>query len=71
LRPRTTDPACRRNRLAELGQRGHRLDESKSGAGLGLAIALEIVRLNNGKIEFQKASIGGLAVWLTAAAATG
>src|SRR5207253_2835868 len=64
-------PGLPENRLAELGQRGHRLDESKSGAGLGLAIALEIVRLNNGKIEFQKASIGGLAVWLTLPAATG
>ena len=65
-------PGLPAHRLAELGQRGHRLDETKSGAGLGLAIASEIVRLNNGKIEFQKAPAGGLAVWLTLpAAATG
>ena len=62
------------DRLSELGQRGHRLDESKPGAGLGLAIASEIVRLNNGRIEFEKAAtvvLGRLAFTFPAASNMG
>jgi signal transduction histidine kinase len=47
-----------------VAQRGHRADESKAGAGLGLAIAKEIVTLNSGSVEFGVASSGGLAVHL-------
>ncbi len=47
-----------------VSQRGHRADESKAGAGLGLAIAKEIVTLNSGSVEFGVGSSGGLAVHL-------
>ncbi|MBB4051318.1 signal transduction histidine kinase [Devosia subaequoris] len=48
--------------LAEIGQRGRRLDESKPGSGLGLAIASEIVAQNGGRLSFARASEGGLEV---------
>lgn len=48
--------------LAQLGQRGRRLDESRPGSGIGLAIAREIVLLNGGRLEFSRAPEGGLAV---------
>jgi len=48
--------------LAEIGQRGRRLDESKPGSGLGLAIASEIVAQNGGRLSFGRASQGGLEV---------
>lgn len=51
--------------LARLGIRGHRLDESAPGSGLGLGIAREIVALNNGSIDFAGASSGGLLVTVT------
>ena len=41
--------------LSRLGIRGRRLDETKPGAGLGLAIAREIVALNDGAMTFGKA----------------
>jgi signal transduction histidine kinase len=47
-----------------VSQRGHRADENKAGAGLGLAIAKEIVTLNSGSVEFGVAGSGGLAVHL-------
>lgn len=53
------DPA----RLAELGQRGQRLDE-RSEHGLGLAIALDLVDALEGRIAFETAPIGGLRVRL-------
>jgi signal transduction histidine kinase len=56
--------------LAEqLGKRGHRLDEGKPGAGLGLAIAREIVGLNEGTIAFGQSARGGFAVRLELPAA--
>jgi signal transduction histidine kinase len=51
--------------IAQLGKRGTRLDETMAGNGLGLAIALEVVRLNNGSIELSRARSGGLAVRVT------
>lgn len=50
--------------MAELGQRGKRLDETRSGTGLGLAIAEEIVRLNRGEMSFGDSRMGGLEVVL-------
>lgn len=50
--------------MAELGQRGKRLDETRSGTGLGLAIAAEIVRLNRGEMSFGDSRMGGLEVVL-------
>jgi signal transduction histidine kinase len=49
---------------SQLGERGHRLDESLPGTGLGLSIAREILSLNGGTIAFTRADIGGLLVSL-------
>jgi signal transduction histidine kinase len=43
-----------------LGVRGHRLDETKSGTGIGLAVAKEIVRLNSGTLHLETSAKGGL-----------
>jgi signal transduction histidine kinase len=48
--------------IEKLGQRGVRLDEQSEGHGLGVAIALEILRLNHGGIEMGRSSLGGLSV---------
>lgn len=58
-------PGIAPERLAQLGVRGQRLDETMPGDGLGLAIAAEILTLNNGAIAYGKAETGGLAVTLT------
>ena len=55
-------PGVPNNRLAELGIRGHRLDEARPGTGLGLSIASEVVKINRGTIGFSSAEIGGLCV---------
>lgn len=47
---------------ASLGTRGHKLDEAQPGSGLGLSIAMEIIRLNSGSIDFRPGETGGLAV---------
>lgn len=48
-----------------LARRGGRLDETKPGQGLGLAIVGDIVRLQGGELVFERsASLGGLAVTL-------
>lgn len=46
--------------IARLGVRGTRLDETKSGEGIGLAIAYEVVRLNRGTISATRGDMGGL-----------
>lgn len=51
--------------LAMLGQRGRRLDESRPGHGLGLAIGREIVSLNDGQLSFGHSALGGLEVTAT------
>ena len=55
--------------IARLGQRGERLDQTKPGEGIGLAIAFEIARLNRGEITMSRSHLGGLAIsiWLPAA----
>ena len=49
--------AAERERVA---QRGHRLDESKPGSGLGLSIVVELARLYDGVLTLGTAPIGGL-----------
>lgn len=51
--------------IARLGVRGERLDESRRGSGLGIAIALEIAAINAGTVSFGRAPEGGLLVRLT------
>lgn len=48
--------------IARLGKRGVRLDESRGGDGLGLAIAFEICRLNSAEISLGRSVLGGLKV---------
>jgi signal transduction histidine kinase len=50
--------------IASLGERGRRLDQSRPGEGLGLAIVFEIVRLNNGRLDLARSPLGGLQVEL-------
>jgi signal transduction histidine kinase len=45
-------------------KRGQRLDESKPGSGLGLNIVTETVAMYVGKVELDKADLGGLRVKL-------
>lgn len=48
--------------LHRLGERGVRADQSVPGAGLGLAIAREIVAINGGSLQFGRSVLGGLRV---------
>ena len=45
-------------------KRGQRLDEAKPGSGLGLNIVTETVGMYGGKVELDKADLGGLRVKL-------
>ncbi|MGB3339565.1 MAG: HAMP domain-containing sensor histidine kinase [Devosia sp.] len=50
------------DQMMSLGTRGLRLDQTLPGYGLGLAIAAEILDINNGTMTFSRAQIGGLVV---------
>ena len=57
-----TDP----EKLQFLHKRGLRLDETKQGHGLGLAIASDMVREYNGELDFGKSEkLGGFRVDIT------
>lgn len=55
-------PGLSEEQITRLGVRGQRLDESRRGSGLGIAIALEIVAINSGTVTFGRAPEGGLLV---------
>ncbi len=58
-------PGLDEDKLQSIGERGRRLDEARSGSGLGLSIAREIVALNQGTLSFARATLGGLRVTIT------
>lgn len=49
--------------------RGHRLDESKPGSGLGLSIVVELARIYGGSLQLDRSELGGLSARLTLPAA--
>jgi signal transduction histidine kinase len=54
-------PGVAENDLAQLAQRGLRLDERVAGHGLGLSIAADIAALYGGTLSFERApELGGL-----------
>ena len=55
-------PGLTEDQIALLGQRGQRLDETRSGSGFGIAIAKEIIRLNGGAIAWDRGPAGGLEI---------
>ena len=55
-------PAADRERLT---RRGERLDESRAGAGLGLAIAADLAEAYGGAVLLGEANLGGLAARVT------
>jgi len=57
-------PGLSDEQIARLGVRGRRLDESRRGSGFGMAIAMEILELNNGGVVLGRSPHGGLEVRL-------
>lgn len=55
-------PGLDEAQIQSLGQRGQRFDSSQPGYGLGLAIAREIVSLNDADLQFARSGLGGLSV---------
>lgn len=59
-------PGLSAQKIALLGKRGQRLDERRSGTGIGISIAREIVELNNARMTFARHDkLKGLQVTLT------
>lgn len=58
-------PGAPDEKLAQLSERGVRLDESVGGHGLGLSIVREIVAHYHGEMGFERSSeLGGFKVWV-------
>ena len=57
-------PGIPEDKLKIVMQRGHRLDETTPGHGLGLNIVTGIVDIYGGKITFSRSGYGGLSVGL-------
>jgi len=55
-------PGLTAEQIGRLDRRGRRLDEQKSGTGIGISIAREIVSLNAGSLTFDRSILGGLAI---------
>ena len=55
-----TAAGCRPSERAHMARRGHRLDETKPGSGLGLSIVVDLAALYGGGLTLGTAPIGGL-----------
>ena len=65
-------PGVEPGQVAQLPQRGTRLDETAPGHGLGLAIVQDIARLYGGRVGFERSPrLGGLRVVVSFGAAAG
>ena len=53
-------PGLRPQEIEAVTARGHRLDESKPGSGLGLSIVADLVTMYRGKLSLDRARLGGL-----------
>lgn len=58
-------PGLTAEERANAVKRGHRMDESKPGSGLGLSIVAELAHIYKGKLELDNSPKGGLRVRLT------
>jgi signal transduction histidine kinase len=58
-------PGVPPDKMAQVLQRGQRLDESTQGHGLGLGIVQDIIELYNGTLELGRSELGGLRAELT------
>lgn len=55
-------PGMAQAEIERLGRRGVRLDEARSGSGIGISLAREIAALNGGALIFGRSKLGGLEV---------
>ncbi len=62
-------PGLPREERAAALSRGHRLDETKPGSGLGLSIVDELARIYGGSLKLEGSPLGGLSAQLTLPAA--
>jgi signal transduction histidine kinase len=53
-------PGLSLEELAQVGERGERLDESVPGSGLGLAIVRDVAKLYGGSLSLGRSPLGGL-----------
>ncbi|MCP3666662.1 MAG: GHKL domain-containing protein [Gammaproteobacteria bacterium] len=55
-------PGIAREKLTEVLKRGHRIDETTPGQGIGLSVAHEIITLYDGSLEIEQSVLGGASI---------
>jgi signal transduction histidine kinase len=58
-------PGLSLEELAQIGERGERLDENVPGSGLGLAIVRDVAKLYGGSLSLGRSALGGFEARLT------
>ena len=53
-------PGLTEDEIAAVTARGHRLDETKPGSGLGLSIVTDLTAMYRGRLSLDRARMGGL-----------
>ena len=53
-------PGIPDDQLKKVTERGHRLDDSMQGHGLGLGIVIDLLNLYDGELSFSRSELGGL-----------